>query len=64
MTCKDCKFFVRGEGHSGTCQKRPYKKFKNGQPYRKADGTPITFVVFTGTLACKKYFERSDDNGN
>lgn len=60
MTCKDCKFFVQGEGRSGTCQKRPYRKHKTGQIAKKADGTPITFVVFWGTQACKIYFERKD----
>ena len=60
MTCKDCKFFVQGEGRRGTCQKRPYCKHKTRQLARKADGTPIKFVVFWGTQACKKHFERKD----
>lgn len=60
MTCKDCKFFVQGEGRSGTCQKRPYRKYKSGQIAKKPDGTPIPFVVFCGTQACKIYFERND----
>lgn len=60
MTCKDCKFFVQGEGRSGTCKKRPYRKYKSGQIAKKTDGTPIKFVVFFGTHACKIYFERKD----
>ena len=62
MTCKDCKFFVQGEGHSGTCQKRPFRKCKSGQIVKKPDGTPIKFVVFWGTSAWKKNFERKDTN--
>lgn len=56
-TCKDCKFFVQSEGRSGTCLKKPYRKFKCGQIYKHLDGTPVKFVVYCGTQACKKYFE-------
>ena len=31
MTCKDCKFFVQGEGRSGGCSK------KNNMPRIEAD---------------------------
>jgi hypothetical protein len=61
MTCKDCKFFVQGEGRSGRCSKRPYCKYKSGQIVKKPDGTPIAFVVFWGTQACKKHYERSEN---
>ena len=60
MICKDCKFFVQAEGRSGSCSKRPYRKYKSGQIAKKPDGTPIKFVVFCGTQACKIYFERKD----
>jgi hypothetical protein len=60
MTCKDCKFFVQGEGRSGTCQKKPYRTHKTRQIAKKADGTPIKFIVFCGTNACKRWFERRD----
>lgn len=58
--CKDCKFFVQSKGRSGSCSKRPYAKHKSGQIVKKPDGTPIKFIVFYGTQACKKYFERKD----
>ena len=58
MTCKECKFFIQGTGHSGTCQKHPFQKSKSGRIYTKPDGTPIKFVVFWGTNACKVHFER------
>jgi hypothetical protein len=58
MTCKDCKFFVQGEGRGGVCQKKPYRQSRNGQVYKKPDGTPIEFVTYVGTPACKKYFEK------
>lgn len=58
MTCKDCRFFVQGEKRSGTCQKRPFRKHKGGQIAKKPDGTPMKFVVFWGTNACKKHFEK------
>ena len=60
MTCKDCKFFVQGEGKSGSCSKHPYRKHKSGQIVKKPDGTPIPFVVFWGNQACKINFERKD----
>lgn len=60
MTCKDCKFFIQGEGHSGACMKHPHAKSKSGRTYIKPDGTPIKFVVYWGTNACKKNFERKD----
>ena len=63
MSCKDCKYFIQGKGHSGSCEKMPYHKHKGGQIAKKADGTPIKRVVFWGTNACKKYFERKDENG-
>ena len=62
MTCVECKFFVQGEGRSGTCLKKPYRKHRSGQLQRRSDGTPIKFVVFWGTLACKTYFERRNEN--
>lgn len=61
MTCKDCKFFVQGGGHSGTCKKRPFRKHKTGQIAKKHDGTPMQFIVFWGTQACKKHFERKGE---
>ena len=60
MTCKDCKFFIQGEGRSGNCSKKPYRKHKSGRIAKKHDGTPIKFVVFWGTQACKSCFERKD----
>lgn len=59
-TCIDCKYFVQGEGRGGSCSKRPYRKYKSGQIAKKPDGTPIKFVVFWGTKACKKHFESED----
>lgn len=60
MTCKDCKFFEQREGRSGTCMKKQYATHRGGRIQRKGDGTPIKFVVFCGTNACKRWFERKD----
>ena len=64
MTCKDCKNFMQGKGRSGTCLKKPYCRARNGQLYKKSDGTPIKFFVFWGTPACKKNFERKENEHN
>ena len=40
MTCKDCKFFVQGEGRSGGCSKKQYATHRSGHVQRKSDGTP------------------------
>jgi hypothetical protein len=60
MTCKDCKFFVQVEKHRGTCMKKQFKTHRSGQIQRKPDGTPYPFIVFWGTNACKRWFERKD----
>lgn len=62
MKCKDCKFFVQGERHSGTCLKQPYQKSRYETIYRKKDGTPYTYYVTWGKNACKQNFERKEDN--
>lgn len=59
-TCKDCKFFVQGEGKSGSCSKKQYATHRSGHVQKKPDGTPLPFVVFQGTNACKRWFERKD----
>ena len=45
MTCKECKFFVQGERHSGTCMKKQYATHRSGQIQRKPDGAPYPFVM-------------------
>lgn len=57
MNCKDCKFFVQGEGKSGTCQKRPYFSARGGRP-QIIQGKPRKFITFGSSNACKTYFER------
>lgn len=63
MTCKDCKFFVQGEKHDGTCEKKPYMKSKGGIVHRKPDGTPFVFRTYWGASACKEHFERRESDG-
>lgn len=59
-TCKDCKFFVQGERHSGTCLKKPYAKSKGGHTYKTPDGKPIKFCVQWSRISCKEHFERRE----
>jgi hypothetical protein len=63
MTCKDCKFFIQGEGRSGTCQKHPYKKLRNGRLVKAPDGTLFVFRTYWSNPACKKHFERRESDG-
>lgn len=54
MKCKSCRYFIQGEGHSGTCQKRPHVASKRGGA-QKINGKPRVLVVSWSHNACKKY---------
>lgn len=61
MTCKDCRFFIQGKGHGGTCEKKPFVTAKNGKPHI-INGKTINRYISWGTTACKTFFERSNEN--
>ena len=63
MTCKECRFFIQGEGRGGTCEKKPFATAKNGRPHI-INGRYVTRYISWGTPACKTFFERrANDEG-
>lgn len=58
MTCKDCKFFVQGEGKIGTCKKRPYVSDRRGG-IQRIDGKPRRLNMWQSRRACG-LFERGE----
>lgn len=58
MTCKDCRFFIQGEGRCGTCEKIPFAKGKCGRVY-VVNGEKKKYYVHWSKPACKTFFERS-----
>ena len=57
MTCKDCRFFIQGEGRGGTCEKKPYATGKCGRVY-VINGVKKKYYVHWSKPACKTFFER------
>lgn len=57
-TCKECRYFIQGKGHSGTCEKRPYVSTRQGT-VSMGNGKPRKLYVTWGKNACK-LFERGD----
>lgn len=54
MECKQCRYFVQGEGHSGTCQKRPYVTTRQGR-VQMINGKPRVLFVRWSHTACKMF---------
>lgn len=54
MTCKECRYFVQGEGKSGTCKKIPFRKTKRGN-LQEIYGKPRKFVIYWSHMACKMF---------
>lgn len=54
MECKQCRYFVQGEGHSGTCQKRPYVTTRQGRVQMINRKPRVLFVRWSHT-ACKMF---------
>ena len=54
MECKQCRYFVQGEGHSGTCQKRPYVTTRQGR-VQIINGKPRVLVLSWSHTACKMF---------
>ena len=54
MTCKECRYFVQGEGKSGTCKKRPYVSTRQGG-VQMINGKPRILFVYHGKTACKMF---------
>ena len=53
-TCKDCRFFVQGEGKSGTCEKRPYVSTRQGT-VQIIKGKPRRLMLYGTKTACKMF---------
>lgn len=60
-TCKDCKFFVQGNGKSGTCEKRPYVSTRQGT-VQMINGKPRKLMIHWAKTACKM-FEKGGEQG-
>lgn len=56
MECKSCRHFIQGDGHCGTCRKRPYVRDKYGK-VMKIKGEPRRLVVYWSRKACKDFDE-------
>ena len=52
--CKECKYFIQGERHSGTCEKRPYVTTRQGM-VSMGNGKPRKLYVCWGRNACKLF---------
>jgi hypothetical protein len=54
MTCKDCRFFIQGNGKSGTCEKRPYVSTRQGKVQMIHD-KPRRLYVYWSKTACSMF---------
>ena len=54
MECKNCKYFIQGEGHYGTCQKKPFVYTRQGG-IQIINGKPRVLVVAWSHKACKMF---------
>lgn len=54
MICKECKFFIQGEGKRGTCQKRPYVSTRQGG-VQMISGKPRNLYIYCSKTACKMF---------
>ncbi len=57
--CKECRFFVQGNGHSGICEKRPYVSTRSGG-VQMINGKPRVLIVNWARKACKMFDKRGD----
>ena len=53
-TCKECEFFIQGQGRSGTCKKRPYIGNRRGG-IQLINGKPRPLVLYWAKKACKMF---------
>ena len=53
-TCKECRFFIQGEGKSGTCEKKPYISTKQGM-VQMINGKPRKLILYWSKPACKMF---------
>lgn len=56
-TCKDCEFFVQGDGKGGTCKKRPYMLARNGE-VKLYGGEPMARYIYWSSTVCKEFERR------
>lgn len=54
MECKSCRHFIQGDGHRGTCRKKPYVTSRQGG-VAKINGKPRQLVVHWSHKACKMF---------
>ena len=54
VTCKDCRYFIQGEGKSGTCEKRPFVSDRRGG-IQKINGEPRKLVLYWAHTICKMF---------
>lgn len=53
-TCKECRFFIQGEGKSGSCERKPYVLTRQRR-VRMIDEKPIPLYIQWSKIACKMF---------
>lgn len=53
-TCKNCRFFIQGDGKSGTCAKKPYVGDRRGG-VQMINGKPRPLYIYWSKTACKMF---------
>ena len=56
-TCKECKYFVQGEGKSGVCEKKPYVSTRQGK-VQMINGKPRKLMIYWAKTDCKMFERR------
>lgn len=60
-TCKECRFFIQGEGRGGVCEKKPYMLTRQGRVHM-INGKPIPRYIQWSRIACNM-FEKGGAEG-
>lgn len=58
-TCKECRYFIQGKGHSGRCEKWPYVRTKWGT-IAKINGEPRPLIIYWSHNACKTFEKKKN----
>ena len=61
MECKQCIHFIQGDGHSGTCRKRPYVTSRHNGDVQMINGVPRVLVLNWSHKACKMFEKRGEE---
>lgn len=56
-TCKECRYFIQGEGKSGICEKKPYVSTRQGM-VEMINGKPRKLIIYWAKTACKMFERR------